>query len=508
MGFRLYLGFLKKYKLYVAILLAVFAGFLLCLGFFFLFKKDETYIPVKTNDEKLVYFDVNSQKPPSIPQAETKENIDDTDLNVAEYNKKMTETLAPTEVRIPVEEKPQKTFKPYKVQKYFAKKPCRIQQYCPLPARKYSSSKTSKRIVKFKKTLITTARPFPIKPSFFEIPLPPSIEREIRTIKLEYANAFDLANFINKNIPSLTDKQLATAKGNGEIILIGAPQDVLNAEKVTTLLDTRPKVAVFKLNYTKPYKMANMIANAIFGGDCTVCQEGDESSKKPNAYAIYYNNNQNAITIVGASTKQMDAAQEFIQFTDIKSPQAFLDILVVEFNEIGSSQFQKLSLVNGNQDCSQYGISSQNIFGSVCNIICNGGGKILAKPRLTVANDSDYNVNVTSDYVKCKQSKDVYNIEQDCGIKLRIHSCINPKGEVFLTLEPQYITVKKSIPNERNAKATLFNRKSFRLENVKMKDRQTLFFGGVNSQQEYRKMGRIKLVNTELIMFVNVRILD
>ena len=97
---------------------------------------------------------------------------------------------------------------------------------------------------------------------------------------------------------------------------------------------------------------------------------------------------------------------------------------------------------------------------------------------------------------------------KDCGTKLKIYSCVNPKGEVFLTLEPQYITVKKSIPNSKNPKATLFNRKSFRIENVKLKDRQTLFFGGVNSQQEYRKMGRLKIVNSELVMFVNVRILD
>lgn len=517
LGFRLYFGFLKKYKLYVAIILALFAGFLLAFGFLFLFKKDETYMPVKTTtatDENLVYFDVNTQNTPSVQQAQpAEEYIDDSDLNTNEYNQKMTEILVPKpEVYLPVEEPPKTTSIKHKIQKHCIQKPCKDERYCQIPNKKYYPKRHSQKIVKFTTIPIkkTNAKPCLIKPSFFEVPFPPSIavENEIRTIKLEYANAFDLANFINKNIQSLTGKPIATAKGNGEIIIIGTPQEVLNAEKVTTLLDTRPKVAVFKLNYTKPYKMAHMIANAIFNGDCFVCQEGSESENKTSPYAIYYNNNQNSITIIGGSKKQMDLSEEFIQFTDIKSPQAFLDILVVEFNEVGSNQFQKLSLVNVNQDCSEYGISSQNIYGSVSNIICNGGGKILAKPRLTIANDSDYNINVTSDYVRSKQSKYVYNIEQDCGTKLKIHSCINPKGEVFLTLEPQYVTVKKSIPNERNPKATLFNRKSFRLENVKLKDKQTLFFGGVNSQQEYKKMGRIKLVNTELVMFVNVRILD
>lgn len=503
MGFRLYLEFLKKYKLYVAIILALFAGFLLCLGVFFLFKKDETSAPVKPiADESLVYFDV---KPQASPIEQTEESIDYSDLNTDEYNKEMTTSLAPkTTVRIPEETTVTKLPTPNKIKKHLTTK-----QYYPIAEKKYFPKKHPKKIIKSKQILIAKSASSLIKPNFFTtpLPLPPSLEKELRTIKLEYANAYDLADFINKNIPT-SGKQLATAKGNGEIIIIGSSSEILNAQKITELLDTRPKVAVFKLYYTKPYKMANMLANAIFNGDCTVCQEGTESEKKTTPYKIYYNNNQNSITIVGASKKQMDATQEFIQFSDIKSPQAFLDILIVEFNEAGSCQFQKLSQVNSNQDCSQYGISSQNIYGLISHIICNGGGKILAKPRLTVSNDSDYNINVTSDYIKCKQSKDVYHIEQDCGTKLKIHSCINPKGEVFLTLEPQYVTVKKSIPNERNAKAILFNRKSFRLENVKMKDRQTLYFGGVNSQQEYRKMGRIKLVNTELVMFVNVRILD
>jgi len=504
----LYLEFFKKYKLYLAIILALFAGFLLCLGFFFLFKKDETIVPVGTNttDENLVYFDVNSQNSPSVPK--TQEKIDESDLNADQYNQQMAETLATKpEIRIPVEEKPQKHYTHHKIKKYSKNK--RYNSFTPKKhySKEHRPKKKYSKIAKLKKISFEKVASCLVKPTLLQFPMLSVSEKEIKTIKLEYTNAYDLADFINKNI--LSDKPIATAKGNAEIILIGKPEDVINAEKITSLLDIRPKVAVFKLNYTRPYKMANMIANAIFNGDCAVCQEGDESSKKTTPYAIFYNNSQNSITIVGASKKQMDLAQEFIYFTDIKLPQAFLDILVVEFNDAGSRQFQKFSQFNIiNQDCAEYSISNQNIYTSVCNIISNGGGKILAKPRLTIANDSSYNINVTSDYVKNKQSKDVYNIEQDCGTKLKIHSSINPKGEVFLTLEPQYITVKRSIPNEKNAKATLFNRKSFRLENVKLKDRQTLFFGGVNSQQEYRRIGKLKTINTELVMFVNVRLLD
>lgn len=517
----MYLGFFKKYKLYVAIILALFAGFLLSLGFFFLFKKDETYVPVTSTpktDENLVYFDVNSQNPPSIKQTQ---EIDDSELNVDGYNQEITDVLGQKpEVHLPVEEKPEITYipakpekkyttytqKPY-VQKHSVKKPIKTIKsdyyYAPVTT-KYYPKKSIGRVVKAKSTPICNKKVKPC-PTFYEFPLAPVAQKEIRAIKLEYANAYELTDFINKNIPS--EKPVASAQGNSEIILSGYSQDVENAEKVTALLDTKPKVAVFKLNYTKPYKMAHMITNTIFNGGCTVCSEGEENTQK-SPYAIYYNSNQNSITIVGASSKQMDSIQEFIQFTDIKSPQAILDILVVEFNDAGSRQFQKLSQVNINQDCVDYGISNQNIFNQAYCIIACGGGRILAKPRLTIANDSCYNINVTSDYVKCKQNRDVYNIEQDCGTKLKIYSCINPKGEVFLTLEPQYVSVKRVIPSERNPKATLFNRKSFRLENVKMRDKQTLFFGGVNSQQEFRKLGKSKIVNTELVMFVNVHLVD
>lgn len=478
----------------------------------FLFSGNEKSVNVKNKtapDDNMVYFDVNSQNTPETMEKQ-QPKIDDSELNADEYNKKMMETITqkpsinlPKEEEIPTETFviPQKSYKKHHAQKSSNSQP---RTYYRQRHSKYNYANACvEKILKPSKNIFKKMPCFIKQLPFVEETIP---LRSIKAVKIEYANAYEIADFINKNIPTKEHK-LATAKGGSEIILAGPYNNIETAEKIITLLDTHPKVAVFKLNYTKPFKMSNMIANSVFGGECNVSAEGDEKPCKTSPFTIYYNNTQNSITVVGASSKQMDLVQEFVNFSDVKSPQAFLDILFVEFNEQGSKQFQKLAQFNVSQCGSEYGISGQNLYSSISDIICNGGGKILAKPRLTIANDSDYNINVTSDYVHSRQGKYVYNIE-DCGTRLKIHSVINPKGEVFLTLEPHYVTVKRSIPNERNAKATLFNKRCFRYENIKLQNCQTLCFGGVNSQQEYISFGRKKTVNTELMMFVNVRVLD
>lgn len=486
--------------------------FLLC---FILFGNKEENVPNKEiapSEEKMVYFEVNPEnKLPETPKKEaTEPKIDESALNVEEYNKELAENLVPVKpsVKIPTEEEiPENPYyvAPKKIQKHY-KHYTKNQRHPKYTKRYARKSKISPKVCIKQLLNPKNILPAKINACLQQFPFVEPAHRTIKAVRIEYVNAFELADFINKNIPGSNGKKLATAKGSGEIILIGQDEDISKAEKVIELLDIHPKVAVFKLDYTTPCKMANTLANSVFGGNCNIRQEGD-NTPKTSPFVIYYNNDQNSITIVGASSKQIELAQEFIKFTDVKSPQAFLDIMLVEFNETGSKQFHKLSQFNLAQSDSEYGISNQQLYSLISNIICEGGGKILAKPRLTVSNNSDYCINVTSDCVKSRQSKYVYNIE-DCGMKLRIHSVINPKGEVFLTLAPQYVTVKRAIPNERNAKATLFNRKSFCLENVKLQHCQTLCFGGVNSQQEYTSFGRKKTLNTELMMFVNVHVLN
>ncbi len=492
--FWLYFDFIKKHKLFAALALGIVALALLFM-FFFSNKKNAPVKIKHSTEEDMVYFNVNPQIP--VEPAQTEQTpIDESELKVDEFNQEMMQTLSPkASVNLP----------PQETETFIIPKPPRKKHH----AQKYNPNyKTSQKqpVISYAKTCIRKIIQ-PQKKILKKITSPITLnlfQPTIKIIKLDYKNAFELADFINKNIPT-EGTPLATAKGSGEIILKGSPDNISLAEKIISLLDTKPKIAVFKLNYTKPYKMANMLSNSIFSGDCNVLEEGSEAPSAKSPFTIYYNTPQNSLTIVGASSKQMDLAQEFINFSDVKSPQAFLDIILVEFNQKGIKQFEKIE--KSKTCCNQCCLSEQNLHSAITTIINNGGGKILAKPHFEIANDSDYNLNITSDYVHSRSNKYVYNIE-DCGTRLKIHSVINPKGEVFLTLEPNYITVKRSIPNERNAKATLFNRKCFRYENVKIENCQTLCFGGVNSQQEYNFLGFKRTKNTELMMFVNVHVLD
>ena len=494
----MYLDFFKKYKIYVGV---VFIIAVISLFSLFLFSEGDKKIAVQdklTSEENMVYFDVNSQNALPSPVSDSDFVIDESELNADEFNKNMVEAFVPEASVEIIPQKPARKIakKPYKPRaKHHARTIVKSERKS---YKKYSPSVLEK-ITKPSHTLLSEKKFVEKQPCFLTKCMSLNL---IKPVKVNYANAFEVADFINKNVPQSCGN-LATAKGGSEIILSGSEQNILTAEKIIAVLDNHPKVAVYKLNYTKPFKMAHMLANSVFGGDCNVFAEGDANSCKKSPFTIYYNDSQNSVTVVGASSKQMDLVQEFVTFSDAKSPQACLDILLVEFNSKGVGQFQKLALFNGlnqNKDCNIFG---KNLYCEVLGIIKRGGGKVLARPHLTVANDSNYRVNITSDYVHSRQGKYVYNI-QDCGTKLKIHSLINSKNEVFLTLEPQYITVKRSIPNERNAKATLFNRRYFRYENIKLKDRQTLCLGGINSQQEYNFLGFKRTKNTELMMFVNV----
>ncbi|MDD3420285.1 MAG: hypothetical protein PHE78_06780, partial [Candidatus Gastranaerophilales bacterium] len=343
----------------------------------------------------------------------------------------------------------------------------------------------------------------PSMPEYAPAPVEQVLETRIITkVKIDYSSAYLLADFINNNIRS----NLAVAQNPSELILAGNETEILTAKQVVKLLDTCPKVQVFNLAYIRPVTMANMLANSVFGGDCCVCPDGCEFKKHSSPFVIYYNNEQNTITIVGASPKQMELADSYIKLSDLKSPQAFLDILIVEFNDWGISQFQKLAQFHIFPASSECGVSAQNLFSSISEIICNGGGEILARPKLTVSNDGNYQVNATSDQPVANAQGDVCNVEHNCGTRLKIHSVINQQGEVFLTLEPQYVAMRKYLADEKNPESVLFDKRSMKLENIRLEDGQTLCFGGMNTQEEYSSWGRTKVINKELMMFVNVHL--
>lgn len=506
----MYLEFLKKYKIYVIGFAGLLVLSLFCMGLYFSMPHNQHKKEIA--DENLVYFDVNSQKAPSVP------HIDESDLEVDKYNNEMYDVLKPKpKVKLPTEPTPPQKSLPaptcpikQKEQKIIPLTPKK--SMAPKPVKKAVSAKSasSKKDYTHKKAVPVHKPPIksvqkqqPSAPEYAPAPVEQVPETRIITkVKLDYSSAYLLADFINNNIRA----NLAVAQNPSELIFAGSETEILTAKQVVKLLDTCPKVQVFNLVYIRPVTMAHMLANSVFGGDCYVCPDGCEFQKHSSPFVIYYNNEQNTVTIVGASPKQMELADNFIKLSDLKSPQAFLDILIVEFNDWGISQFQKLAQFHIFPASSECGVSAQNLFSSISEIVNQGGGEILARPKLTVSNEGDYQVNATSDQPVANEQGDVCNVEHNCGTRLKIHSVINRQGAVFLTLEPQYVAVRKYLADEKNPESVLFDKRSMKLDNIRLENGQTLCFGGMNTQEEYSSWGRTKVINKELMMFINVHL--
>lgn len=344
-------------------------------------------------------------------------------------------------------------------------------------------------------------------------PQPIKVDTQIiKTVKVNYANAFDINDFLNTTLEQ-ENNLVSVAQGLNEVVLIGSKNSIKKAEEIISKLDVEPKVAVFKLNYISPEKMARMICSAIFNKKCDIAEDSC-FTQNIHPYSISYDKKQNSITILGATQEQLKLIQDYIKNTDIKHPQAILDILMVELNQDGIAQLEELKGIDINyKDGAEYGVnkSNKNLLDNIGYIASNSGGKILARPKVTISNDSKYEIKITSDYIESKQNAHVYNIAKDCGIDLKIQSIINPKREVILDLAPTYQSVKQFIPTEKRAKATLLNRKSIKVENIRLNNCETLALGGMSSQREFKRgfLGLKKETkNIEFMIFVHVQLLD
>lgn len=334
--------------------------------------------------------------------------------------------------------------------------------------------------------------------------------QEIRTVKVNYANAIEVSDFLNQN---LTEDQnaIAIAQGLNEVILVGSKNVVEKSEELISKLDVKPKVAIFKLNYINPCKMAQMICSGIFNGNCNIGKNGS-FSQKVHPYSVSYDLNDNSLTFTGITEAQIKLIKDYIKYADVKSPQAVLDILMVELSEEGVARLKEFNKIMLNsRDGIEYGIgkTQRSILDNVAYIATNSGGKILARPKITISNASKYEVALTSDYVESKKGTNVYNIAKDCGIDLKLCSLISPKNEIILNLEPTYRSVKQFIPNEKRPRATLLNRKSIKLNNIRLNNCETLAVGGMVSQRIFKKgfLGSKKEVkNVEFMIFINAHI--
>ena len=414
--------------------------------------------------------------------------------------------------------------------------------------------------------------------------------KEMIAIPVKYIDAMPMASFLNQNIfglkkPGLSGSYVATTNPRkNEILIFGTKSDAEMAKKIVAQFDTKPVFRTYKVNHVTPDVMAEMICTqllptiididsakkgdigqitgaasgekglSIGGGQiaCGYTSDMQTSSRGGGgsvdfaslpllALEVSYSQGLGTINVMGATDAQFGMIEDFIKKNDIKEPQAYLEISIIELNEAGSRTFDNAwSFISKNlkvsftsetgtgtgQNNPIYIIDHKNdkvgpkdengnalnypamsLSWTINYIIENRKGRIVANPRILVTNGKEATIDLTSDYVKTVTSQIVqgvnnatsqkdYEIGDDNGIKVTLTPFISPDGYVTLDINPDYATIsgREYTYNEdgdQELAATLLQRRNLELKGVRIKDGETLIIGGMIRDEETKNIAKI-----------------
>ena len=419
--------------------------------------------------------------------------------------------------------------------------------------------------------------------------------KEMIAIPVKYIDAMPMASFLNQNIfglkkPGLSGTYVATTNPRkNEILIFGTKNDAEMARKIVEQFDTKPVFRTYKVNHVTPDVMAEMICTQLLPTiiDMDAAKKGDigqitgaaasenglsigggqiacgytsdmqasssgsggavEFSSLPLlALEVSYSQGLGTINIMGATDAQFGMIEDFIKKNDIKEPQAYLEISIIELNEAGSRTFDntwkfisknlKASfsseggistmptyfidhagnkvqdwVADGEEDqrwnSHQTAYPKMSLSWTINYIIESRKGRIVANPRILVTNGKEATIDLTSDYVKTVTSQIVqgvnnatsqkdYEIGDDNGIKVTLTPFISPDGYVTLDINPDYATIsgREYTYNEdgdQELAATLLQRRNLELKGVRIKDGETLIIGGMIRDEESKNIAKI-----------------
>ena len=414
--------------------------------------------------------------------------------------------------------------------------------------------------------------------------------KEMIAIPVKYIDAMPMASFLNQNIfglkkPGLSGSYVATTNPRkNEILIFGTKSDAEMAKKIVAQFDTKPVFRTYKVNHVTPDVMAEMICTqllptiididsakkgdigqitgaaagekglSIGGGQiaCGYTSDMQTSSRGGGgsvdfaslpllALEVSYSQGLGTINVMGATDAQFGMIEDFIKKNDIKEPQAYLEISIIELNEAGSRTFDNAwSFISKNlkvsftsetgtgtgQNNPIYIIDHKNdkvgpkdengnalnypamsLSWTINYIIENRKGRIVANPRILVTNGKEATIDLTSDYVKTVTSQIVqgvnnatsqkdYEIGDDNGIKVTLTPFISPDGYVTLDINPDYATISGreytyNEEHEQELAATLLQRRNLELKGVRIKDGETLIIGGMIRDEETKNIAKI-----------------
>lgn len=426
-------------------------------------------------------------------------------------------------------------------------------------------------------------------------------QQEITLIPVKYIDASIMADFLNNNIfkmgkPGLSSKDIVSVNPmTNELMIFGTKNDVAISRKIIEKFDRKPSSTTIRLKHTTPQQMADMVCNMLLpasssatggaagldgvngiegimtggasssgsssievgGGEvaCSVTSSGSGTfqAMQLQSLSVSYFTQAGTIGIMGGSDSQINMIKEFIAANDIKQPQAYLEISILELNESGSktlentwqylsknfsinaangttgtgiypiflrSADQKIPYVESHEDGVKYEIKNYGGYGgraaltyAINYILENAKGRVVANPRILVTNGQKSTIDLTSDYISKTTSQIVsggysstptvqreYEIGNDNGIKVTVTPFISPDGYVTLNINPDYATIASQLTSEAedgsamDIAVTLLQRRNLELKNVRIKDGETLILGGMLTERESKTVKKIPVL--------------
>ncbi len=408
---------------------------------------------------------------------------------------------------------------------------------------------------------------------------------KMTVLPVRYVDATKIADFLNKNIfakkrAGLSTTEVATVNtATNELIIFGMDNDVKIAQDIIDQFDKKPASATYVVNHTTPAEMASMICNMLApnsdsaaagqtetaipedgttgfaadegGGEgegggggssdpiklgenftaCTLSGTVTAGSAVPfsaqNLKVSYYPQ-RGTIKVIGGSQAQLDLIGDFIKENDVKQPQAFVELSILELTEDGSKEFNNswnitggditfTSDANGTTIAHAKNESRMKIGWEMSYLLSTEKARILANPKLIVTNGKEAVIDLTQDYLESVDveflqtsgagaaavAQKTYNIGSDQGLKVSFTPFISPEGYVTLNIVPEYSTQAGQITDieydeEGNRApyiaATLLARRNLDIKNVRIKDGETLIIGGLIQETTNKSVSKIPIL--------------
>ena len=246
------------------------------------------------------------------------------------------------------------------------------------------------------------------------------------------------------------------------------------------------------------------------------------------------------VTVYGGSVEQLEIIKDFIAKNDVKQPMAYIELAVIELNEDGSKEFDNVwnlwTPVLSLGFNSESGLSTANnrpvIFGpdhtpagtkydgsSVLSyqlkyLVSNNKGRVLTNPKLMITNGQKSVIDLTSDYIKSTSTEmnttsgsnnpivtKTFEIGNDEGLKIEIIPFISQDGYVSLNMTPSFSTIKAQeytndaeVKGEKIIAATLLQRRNLKLNNLRVKDGETLVIAGLIKESEKQTVTKLPVL--------------